>query len=157
MNSREEAELRNLNNIQPVKNALAQVIESIYPVGSIYIGVQSSCPIADLGIGTWQIVSSGKVLQGADSTHETCSSIDAGLPNITGKIESSYLTVHKDNVEGSLSYAEDARPYYGSTASTSSLYCRGISLDASTSSNIYGNSSTVQPPAYVVNIWQRVA
>lgn len=30
-------------------------------------------------------------------------------------------------------------------------------FDASRSSSIYGSSSTVQPPAYVVHIWKRVS
>ena len=33
----------------------------------------------------------------------------------------------------------------------------GAGIDASRSSSIYGQSSTVQPPAYVVNIWRRTA
>ena len=32
-----------------------------------------------------------------------------------------------------------------------------VSLDASKSSSIYGASSTVQPAAYYVHIWHRVA
>ena len=32
-----------------------------------------------------------------------------------------------------------------------------VTLDASVSSAIYGNSTTVQPPAYVVNVWRRTA
>ena len=30
-------------------------------------------------------------------------------------------------------------------------------LDASKSNNIYGNSSTVQPPAYKVHFWKRIS
>ena len=33
----------------------------------------------------------------------------------------------------------------------------GLGFDASRSSSIYGNSTTVQPPAYIVNIWRRTA
>ena len=32
---------------------------------------------------------------------------------------------------------------------------QSVSLDASRSSSIYGRSSTVQPPAYVINVWKR--
>ena len=32
-----------------------------------------------------------------------------------------------------------------------------LGFDASRSNPIYGRSNTVQPPAYVVNIWQRTS
>ena len=32
-----------------------------------------------------------------------------------------------------------------------------FTFDASRSSSIYGKSSTVQPPAYIVNVWRRTA
>ena len=41
----------------------------------------------------------------------------------------------------------------GGVANNSAL----LHIDASRSSSIYGNSTTVQPPAYVVNIWRRTA
>ena len=34
-------------------------------------------------------------------------------------------------------------------------YLDGTNINASRSSSIYGNSNTVQPPAYVVNVWRR--
>ena len=36
-------------------------------------------------------------------------------------------------------------------------YNKYSSFDASRCSSIYGSSSTVQPPAYVVHIWKRVS
>jgi hypothetical protein len=33
----------------------------------------------------------------------------------------------------------------------------GLGFDASRSNSIYGNADTVQPPAYLVNIWKRTA
>ena len=33
----------------------------------------------------------------------------------------------------------------------------GFTFDASRSSSIYGNSTTVPPPAYRVNVWRRTA
>ena len=36
-------------------------------------------------------------------------------------------------------------------------YLDGVNINASRSSSLYGASSTVQPPAYVVNVWRRTA
>lgn len=138
----------NTINSQLSSNVLSN-LQSIYPVGSIYIGVTETCPIANL-FGTWEKVSSGRVLQGADSSHNPGTTIEAGLPNITGgPIRCMYDTagggalytdgVHKHSTDGNGSYNYD---FY---------------FNASRSSSIYGKSSTVQPPAYVVNIWKRTA
>lgn len=35
---------------------ISTLIESIYPIGSIYITILDSCPIQELGIGTWEKV-----------------------------------------------------------------------------------------------------
>ena len=42
-------------------------------------------------------------------------------------------------------------------AGANTHYHTRINFDASRSSSIYGNSTTVQPPAYVVYMWKRTA
>ena len=150
------------------KSEVNNLIEAIYPVGSIYIGTQSTCPLATLISGsTWVKVSEGRVLQGSDSGHNAGTTIEAGLPNITG----TFMSGQPDG--------GGANPFSGNSGfySTGSLYLTNIisnthqitetasnfnnggalGLDASRSSLIYGNSNTVQPPAFVVNIWKRTA
>ena len=116
------------------------LLQTIYPVGSIYIGTTSTCPIAVL-FGTWELVAADRVLQGSSENHAAGTTIAAGLPDHTHTV-SSY--------SGSYSYASGT--YGGLTGSTD----RTTSA-ASESNPIYGNSTTVQPPAYVVNIWRRTA
>jgi hypothetical protein len=59
------------------------LLKALYPVGSIYIGTQSTCPLATLISGsTWVKVSEGRVLQGSDSNHNAGTTIEAGLPNV---------------------------------------------------------------------------
>lgn len=155
------SEVDKINELVDDVNGL---LGALYPVGSIYIGTQSTCPLATLISGsTWVLVSSGRVLQGADSTHTAGTTIEAGLPNITGgfRLHGGELSNIINNCSGAL---------YGTGGSDTSYRTPteivetvgvgskgGINIDASLSSSIYGNSATVQPPAYVVNIWQRTA
>lgn len=140
-------------NITDDANPLQALLETIYPVGSIYIGTMNICPLSAL-FGTWEKVSSGRVLQGADISHQAGTTIEAGLPNITYNTE--------DRVFGNGTVSNGAltiTPVGNSTTYNSAGQYKGgkIDFDASNSNSIYGNSTTVQPPAFVVNIWQRTA
>ena len=70
----------------------------------------------------------------------------AGLPNITGSITQIWDAVcsgafsKNPNVGGKLTFGTEA-------------FCYGISFNASKSSSIYGNSTTVQPPAFTTKIY----
>lgn len=77
--------LRDIRGIR-LDSILTSVLDTIYPVGSIYITTNSAPPFSSLDFGAWEEVSSGRVLQGADSTHSAGSTIEAGLPNITGHL-----------------------------------------------------------------------
>lgn len=134
------------------KDYSLNLLKTIYPVGSIYIGTTAQCPLSTL-FGSWEKVSGGRVLQGADNNHAAGTTIAAGLPNITG-----YLWTRGLEDIGGLG------AFYGPVSSSG--WNRGheqdtrttdIHFDASRSNSIYGASNTVQPPAYVVNIWRRTA
>jgi hypothetical protein len=116
------------------------LLQTIYPVGSIYIGTTATCPIAVL-FGTWELVAADRVLQGSSESHLAGTTIEAGLPDHTHTV-SSYASV----------YTFSGGTYGGLTA-----YTDRTTSAASESNPIYGNSTTVQPPAYVVNIWRRTA
>ena len=133
------------------------MLATLYPVGSIYIGTQSTCPLATLISGsTWVKVSEGRVLQGADSSHSANSTIAAGLPNITGGAtgDQSWVSGIAQNAYGAV---QISRGNGNSANGTYGNLPLGFTFDASRSNSIYGASSTVQPPAYCVNIWRRTA
>jgi hypothetical protein len=123
----------------------------LYPVGAIYIGTMNVCPLSAL-FGTWEKVSSGKVLQSADENHLPGTTIDAGLPNITGIIPNVWKV--NETPSGAFSIDKDG---LSNAAALGTSVSKDIKLDASDSNSIYGNSDTVQPPAFVVNIWKRTA
>lgn len=128
---------------------LATLLQTIYPVGSVYMGTQSTCPMATVIAGsTWELVSNGRALWTGNGSNAN-TTIEAGLPNITG-----YAGLTKNGgMNGAFYEGNQGRSAgKGDTFSTSECY-----LDASRSSSIYGRSSTVQPPAYVVNVWRRTA
>lgn len=140
-----------LYNITDDTDVTLSILEAVYPVGSIYITTANTCPLSTLISGsTWTLVSSGRVLQGADNDHSVGTTIAAGLPNITG---STGFVESSANATGAF-YKTSGSGANGYTT-TSSSNC--VTLDASRSSSIYGNSNTVQPPAYVVNIFERTA
>jgi hypothetical protein len=146
-----------LYNITDDTDVTLTLLEALYPVGSIYITTANSCPLSTLISGsTWELVSSGRVLQGASSGHAAGTTIEAGLPNITGA--TSYLVSSENSVTTGAIHNDTYISNNGvSSVSSSSIKFRSLSLDASLSNSIYGNSTTVQPPAYVVNIYRRTA
>ncbi len=111
-----------------------------YPVGSIYQSTDATSPAALFG-GSWEEIASERVLMGASSTHAAGTTVEAGLPNIKFSFTAAIVGA---NFQGGSSY--------GNGASSSDF-----NLDASKSNAIYGRSSTVQPAAYYVHIWHRVA
>ena len=104
----------------------------------------------------------GKFLQMVDSNSSVGDEKEAGLPNITGSVSN-----NSPNVNGqflgdiSTTYLEESGALYCEflniarlTIDNTSNYADAIdtiSFDASRSNSIYGNSSTVQPPAFMVN------
>lgn len=147
-----------------ISNAISDILNLMYPVGSIYICTNSVCPLGALINGSvWSLVARNRVLQGTNATSDAGTTKEAGLPNITGGFWD--LASTQDTTNGNMGNAQGAfRTLYlsnnGTGQATAVSYGKtkydGISFDASRSSSIYGNSNTVQPPAYLVNIWERV-
>lgn len=144
---------------------IGNIINTIYPIGSIYIGTTENCPLASI-VGTWTKVSEGRVLQGSDSSHAANTTIAAGLPNITGELQSSYTDSDGQNIgyfvtsgtKGAFGNKNTgARAQFPSTGAGYWNRTKNVDFSASRSNSIYGKSSTVQPPAYIVNIWRRTA
>ena len=128
-------------------------LQSIYPVGSLYIGTTDTCPIANL-FGEWEKVSEGRVLQGVSGSQVAGKTVEAGLPNIRGSLYSVRGSDGLSVSDGALYNTSGAN---NGANSPGSIPCKNILFDASRSNSIYGKSNTVQPPAYLVNVWKRTA
>ena len=127
-------------------------LDNLYPVGSIYQSTARTSPAALFG-GTWQEIAQNRVLMGAGSGHAAGTTVEAGLPNITGSFVAD-VKKGEHKVSGAFT-AGSAIATTGEYNNFSDVY--KFSLDASKSNAIYGRSATVQPAAYYVNIWRRVA
>ena len=140
------------------ESRIIDIMNNLYPVGSTYITTASTCPLATLISGsTWTKVSEGRVLWGSDSNHSAGSTIEAGLPNIEGTV--GYFIHEATDQSTPVSSGAFSTKVFDTTVANSGSGNKSyeIDFDASDSNSIYGNSTTVQPPAYVVNIFQRTA
>lgn len=111
-----------------------------YPVGSIFETVSHSSPASMFG-GIWEEIARGRTLMGATDTQIAGTTVEAGLPDI----------------KFSFTAATAASNYYGGNdRSIVEAVSSNFNLYASKSNPIYGASNTVQPPAYIVHIWERM-
>lgn len=100
-------------------------------------------------------------IQGLSSLENLANLIEAGLPNITGKIEKNDTALPLSNTDyfdfsGALkTVVKQTTKPFNEASSSSANRLTGIEIDASSSNSIYGNSDTVQPqsvqyPYYIV-------
>ena len=132
------------------------------------MGTQNSCPLSAF-FGTWTLVSAGNALWTGNGTSGSGTTVNAnyanaaanttiaaGVPNITG-YKNNRLTSDAGGYGGALyAYQSESTNASVQGGSGSLVNCK-LGFDASKSNAIYGKSSTVQPPAYVVNVWRRTA
>lgn len=163
--------MANLN----VKGTITINGECIFPVGHILLETSTTEPASIYG-GTWKKLQEGYALWTASdgavqvdtNGNITSGTIEAGVPNITGDV---YLGWWDTSVAGpsltgeshSGALGESSKYYDGVVYPTrgTSLTLTGkyntITFNANTSNSIYGNSTTVQPPAIKVYAWIRIA
>lgn len=134
------------------------------PVGFICLLACETSP-AELFGGVWERISQGRAIYGAGSLngidYVANSTKEAGLPNITGRTPNdSFTTIWFDNdnnfeieFEGAFDVKE--RRSGGVTGNTGRT-AWALGFDASKSNAVYGNSSTVQPNAYICYVWKKI-
>ena len=146
-----------------VDRRLKAMIDILYPVGIVVTTATDDAlkPGEEDGLTQWEEIAQDRVLQG--TSNGAGQTIESGLPNITGKVwlrpldNGDGITWDKENGAFITKVVEDPNDSSGAIAKGSGGKPFGsINLDASKSNNIYGNSSTVQPPAYKVHFWKRI-
>lgn len=132
-----------------------------HPVGSIYQTISPENPSVTFGGGTWKKIAQDRVLMGASDTHPAGTTVEAGLPNITGNFDSRGNNATYYGVVGGSRGAFSTNKASGNKNGSYDVNSAKIvaddvtSFDASRSSSVYGNSDTVQPPAYFTHTWLR--
>lgn len=149
-----------LNSKAP-SGAVDTLLAALYPVGSIYIGTQSTCPLASLIPGSsWTqiegryLLASG-TLNGTSENYSAGNTVAAGLPNITGELFEGYMGLIRNTgvANGCFSKTTSRTTWLRGEAGTG----YDVGFAASNSSSVFGQSSTVRAPAYVINVWRRTA
>lgn len=143
--------MKQVNNVQKALKALAAQREEDLARIKFWASNDLTSPASFIG-GTWERIEDCTIW-GASDTHPAGTKLDAGLPNITGKMSGLYNEMRGE------SKALYSGEIDNATKITSAPWERGKMLyfDASRSNSIYGASDTVQPPAYCMYIWRRVA
>lgn len=144
-------------------------LQSLYPVGSIYINAAvSTNPATLLGFGTWEAFGAGKVLVGLDSTDTLFDTLEE-----TGGSKNAVVVSHthtatsvvtdpghnhqyiRDKDAGSISshqYSDSNAGYLNTSTATT-----GITVATTNSTEgVSGTNANVQP-FIVVKMWKRTA
>ena len=144
--------LKGVISADAVKTLIADALAEDHAKIKFWISEDPTSPAALFG-GTWQEIAQNRVLMGASYAHAAGTTVEAGLPNITGSFVAD-VKKGEHKVSGAFT-AGSAIATTGEYNNFSDVY--KFSLDASKSNAIYGRSATVQPAAYYVHIWRRVA
>lgn len=125
--------------------------KKIYPVGAIYVSIDSTSPQTLFG-GSWTQISDGYYLRASSNQGGTY--IDAELPNIKG--EYTLELTGNAGSNGALRSTKEAgnrAPQWTGSNSWGKLY-----LDASKMPNsVYKDNGSVQPNSLKVYMWKRTA
>ena len=134
-----------------VKSLIADALAEDHTKIKFWISEDSTSPAALFG-GTWEQIASERVLMGASRRHAAGTTVEAGLPDITGT-ETSFAK----EFGGAFTQGKLVDEDVGANTGNGIVYRYCMHFNASNSNAIYGASSTVQPAAYYVYIWHRVA
>lgn len=135
-----------------------ELLNKIYPIGSIYISVNQTSPASFIG-GTWQALDEGRTLWTTTTAGQGGTTVSAGLPNIEGSLESVVMARTWDSQPystGALSFGYNVLNSSGAGDGWWT-YLKPLYFNANDDNDIYGNSTTVQPPAFIVYMWKRTA
>lgn len=150
----------------------SDIIGKIYPVGSIYMSMSATDPATLFGVGTWERISQGRMLLGADdSTYEA----GATGGEAAHTLSMNEMPAHSHNISNS---GNHTHYFYGSN-SNNGQFTEGDGIDTEgnshstnnerflTSSAGYhthtisnsggGKAHNNMPPYLVCYIWQRTA
>ena len=148
--------LKGVISADAVKTLITDALAEDHAKIKFWVSEDSTSPAALFG-GSWEEIASERVLMGASSAHAAGTTVEAGLPNLKGS-SSGVASIAYPNFSnsGALSMNKKNGVLAGYEGGSYGSNCT-VSFDASKSNAIYGRSSTVQPAAYYVHIWHRVA
>ena len=137
---------------------MQQIFNLIYPVGSLYFStvLDTVAKVQAAFGGTWEKLPDGYAIWTASSG--AGNTITPGIPNITGSIDKLAGNIYcagDSSYQGAFVYSSQGSHKVVS-GSSGNYDTSKINFDASRSNSIYGNSDTVQPPAYKTYVFKRL-
>ena len=147
--------LKGVISADAVKTLITDALAEDHAKIKFWVSEDPTSPAALFG-GSWEEIASERVLMGASYAHAAGTTVEAGLPNLKGSFSGVASTAYPNlSNSGALSISrnDSITVYEGGSYGSNCT----VSFDASKSNAIYGRSSTVQPAAYYVHIWHRVA
>jgi len=157
----ENLEIKN-KEIEEKNEELEKKLKNIcpFPIGAVYTQFPGTENPMNLWKNTnWQIIDYNGAFfraNGGSALEFNSGRQEAGLPNITGNIGSKHsLKFGWNDGIGALRRTDDNKGSSTPGVFGSDWY-GSFSFDASRSNPIYGNSETVQPENYTIQIWKRI-
>lgn len=132
------------------------LVDFFYPVGSIYISMDSGFDPNNVWGGTWTKIEAGRFIEATTTAGQVGTNVAASLPNIKGSwsfARGAYGSQY--SASGAFSYTPR-----GSTqpASEGGQGDGTLDFNASNSNPIYSDSTTtVQPKSIRAYVWRRTA
>ena len=150
-NADEKADVTYVDDQLETKLNVSYLLD-LFPVGTIITKDVNVSPASYIG-GKWETLPEGYSLWTTTTDGEGGQTIEAGLPNLQGSFACSGMSIGTQGYTATGVFYSVTNGYQGSDGYGSNS--TGIGFDASRSNSIYGNSNTVQPPAYKIYAWRR--
>lgn len=127
------------------------ILEAVYPVGSIYISVNSTSPQTLFG-GTWKAIQ-GKFLLGSSSAHKAGSTGGEETHTLTiGEMPEHTHPMYSGNAGGDSEWTPDEGAYLvDSVTQTKTTWWARLGMDSAGGGNAHNN----MPPYLAVYMWKR--
>ena len=139
-----------------------ELINQIYPVGSIYISANGTHPADALGIGEWELLPEYCTLWNAADTSELSQTLPEQLPNIKGN--AIFRNMVNNNLirsaDGALGVYENTYTQDVQSAIDEHIngreYTNTLVFSASLHNSTYTDNGIVRPKSFCVAMWKRV-
>ena len=135
----------------------SELLNKIYPVGSIYLTINAVSPSSFIG-GTWVQLPHNHALWLVTSGVGT--QLRAGLPNIKGAVDHLAMRISNGTgitMTGAFSGSSDGGQSNADGVGSNAVHLNFNANNGAVAKDIYRDDcSTVQPPAYTVYGWRRI-
>lgn len=137
-----------------VSGTPTNLVDMIYPVGSIYISVNNTDPSVLFG-GTWSAIQDGFYLRASSSDGGTL--LNEKLPNIKGSMQFDWGTATTGPWQALGAFTSTAVKTGRPNMYDTNQAIGTVDFDAHRSNSIYEDDAHVQPKSIKVFMWQRTA